>query len=110
MPIVATGVVVDAIAVANGEAVPGAIPPDRALHKPGKRRGKSRIELASIDLGREQAENAGAPSRPVAPVAVRMVRAQPPQDPSSVQKEPCRCLLLLANWKDAFSVESPHIQ
>ena len=32
------------------------------------------------------AENAGAPTRPVAPVAVRMVGAQPLQDPGSVQE------------------------
>ena len=86
MPVVATAIVVDAIAVANGEAVPGAIPPDRVLHEPGKRRGESRIELASINVRREQAENAGAPSRLVAPVSIRMVGAQPPQDPGSVQE------------------------
>jgi hypothetical protein len=86
MPVVATAVVVDAIAVANGEAVPGAIPPDRVLHEPGKRRGESRIELPSFDVRREQTENAGAPSRPIAPVSVRMVGAQPPQDPGSVQE------------------------
>jgi hypothetical protein len=50
MPVVATGVVVDAIAVANVEAVLGAIPPDRALHEPRKRRGKGPIELASVNV------------------------------------------------------------
>ena len=85
MPIVATAVVVDAIAVANGEAVLGAVPPDRVLHEPGKRRGEGRIELASINARDEQTENAGAPSRPIAPVPIRMVGAQPPQDPGSVQ-------------------------
>jgi hypothetical protein len=34
MHVVATGVVVDAIAIANVEAVLGTIPPDRALHEP----------------------------------------------------------------------------
>jgi hypothetical protein len=86
MPIVATGVVVDAIAVANGEAVPGAIPPDRVLHEPRKRRREGRIELASVDVRRQQPENAGAPSRLVTPVAVGMVGAETPQDPSSVQE------------------------
>ena len=86
MPIVATAIVVDAIAVANGEAVPGAIPPDRVLHEPGKRRGESRIKLPSINARGEQTENAGAPSRPVAPLSVRMIGAQPPQDPGSVQE------------------------
>ena len=86
MPVVATGVVVDAIAVANVEAVLGAIPPDRALHESRKRRRERRIELASIDVCREQAENAGTPSRPIAPVPVRMVGAEPPQEPGSVQE------------------------
>ena len=86
MPVVATAVVVDAIAVANGEAVPGAIPPDCTLHEPGERRWESRIELPSINARGEQAENAGAPSRPVAHLSVRMIGAQPPQDPGSVQE------------------------
>ena len=75
MHVVATGVIVDAIAIANVEAVLGAIPPDRNLHEPWKRRRKGRVELASIDVGRDQAENAGAPARPIAPVAIRMVGA-----------------------------------
>jgi hypothetical protein len=70
MPVVATRVVIDAIAVANVEAVLGAVPPDRALHEPRKRRREGRVELASIDLGREQTENASAPSRLVASVPV----------------------------------------
>jgi hypothetical protein len=77
MPVVATGVVVDAIAVANGEAVLGAIPPDRALHEPRKRCREGRIELASIDVRREQAENACAPSRLVALVSGWSARRPP---------------------------------
>ena len=42
MPVVATGVVVDAIAIANGEAVPSAIPPDRVLHGRRDRLGRAR--------------------------------------------------------------------
>jgi len=56
MPVVATGVVVDAIAVANVEALLGAIPPDRALHEPRKRCREGRIELASINARRQQPE------------------------------------------------------
>ena len=86
MRVVATSVVVDAIAIADVEAVLGAIPPDRALHKPRKRRREGWIELASINVRREQPENASAPSRPVAPVSISMVGAQPPQDPGPVQE------------------------
>jgi hypothetical protein len=53
MPVVATGLVIDAIAVANVEAVLGAVPPDRALHEPRKRRWEGRIEFASINIGRK---------------------------------------------------------
>jgi hypothetical protein len=86
MHVVATGVVVDAIAIADLEAILGAILPDRALHEPRKRRREGRVELPSIDMGREDTDDAGAPSRLVTPVAVRMVGAQPPQDPSPVQE------------------------
>ena len=86
MPVRARGVVVDLIAVADGEAGLGAIPPDRALHEPRKRCGERRIELAGVDLGRDQMKNLSAPSRPVAPVPVRMVGAETVQDPGSVQE------------------------
>jgi hypothetical protein len=78
MPVVATAVVVDAIAVANVEAVLGAIPPDRALHEPRKRRWG--IELASIDVRRQEPENAGASSRLVASVSIRVAGAKALQD------------------------------
>ena len=48
--------------------------------------GKAGLNCASINVRGEQTENAGAPSRPVAPVSVRMIGAQPPQDPGSVQE------------------------
>jgi len=86
MRIVATSVIIDAIAIADVEAVLGAVPPDRALHKPRKRRREGRIELTSIDVGREDTEDFCAPSRLVAFGAVRMVGAQPLQDPGSVQE------------------------
>jgi hypothetical protein len=53
MPVVATGVVVDAIAVANVEPVLGAIPPDGVLYEPRKRRREGRVELASADVRRK---------------------------------------------------------
>jgi len=86
MPVVATGVIVDPIAIANVEAVLGAIPPDRALHEPWKRRRKDGIELAGVNVGCKQMENPSAPSRPVAPISVRVVGAQPLQDPGSMQE------------------------
>ena len=73
MPVVAMGVVVDAIAVANVEAVLGAIPPDRALHEPRKRRRGGRIELAGIDICGEQTENVSASAGPVAALAIGML-------------------------------------
>ena len=86
MRVVATSVIIDAIAIADVEAVLGAIPPNRALYEPWKRRWEGRVELPSIDVGREDTDDAGAPSRLVAPVAVRMVGAQAPQNPGSVQE------------------------
>jgi hypothetical protein len=86
MPVLATGVVVNPIAIANVEAVLGAIPPNCTLHEPRKRRREGWIELARVDVGGEQLENPGAPSRPVAPISVRVVGTQPLQDSGSVQE------------------------
>ena len=86
MTVVATGIVVDPIAIADIEAVLGAIPPDRALHEPRKRRREGWIELACVDIGCKQTENLSASSRPVAPISLRVVSRQAPQDPGSVQE------------------------
>lgn len=86
MHVVARGVVVDAIALADVEAILGAIPPDCALHEPRKCRREGWVELSSINLGREQAENSGASSRLIATSSVRVVGTEPPQDPGSVQE------------------------
>src|SRR6476646_10841132 len=72
MPVVATAVVVDAIAVANFQAILGAVAPDRALHEPRKRRRGGRIELAGIDICGEQTENVSASAGPVAAHAIGM--------------------------------------
>ena len=86
MPVVATGVVIDPIAVADGEAGLGAIPPDCTLDEPWKRRRESGIELAGVDVGCEQMENPGATIWPVTPIPVRMVGVQSLQDPRAMQK------------------------
>jgi len=73
-------------AVANVEAILGAIPPDRTLHEPRKALGEGPIELPRVDIGGKQTENVSTPAGPIAPVAVRMGRRKPPQDPGSVQE------------------------
>ena len=85
-PVVATGVVIDAIAVANVEAVLGAVPPNCTLHEPLKCGREGRVELASINARRQEPENAGAASRLIASVPVRVVGAETAQDPGSVQE------------------------
>ena len=86
IPVLARGVVVDLIAVANGEAGFGAIPPDRALHEPRKRRRERWIELAGVDVGGKEMENFSTSSRPVASIPVWVVSSQPVEDPGSVQE------------------------
>ena len=83
MPVAATALVGDPIAVADAKAVLGAVPPDRTLHEPRKRLGESAIELPRIDLGGKQTENVSAPAGPIAPVAVQMASTQPRQNPGS---------------------------
>ena len=86
MRVVARRIVVDTIAIAHIEAIHGAIPPDRALHEPRKRRREGRVELSSINVGRELIYDASAPSRLIATGSVRVVGTKPPQDPGSVQE------------------------
>ena len=86
VPVVASAVVIDPIAVANVETVLGAIPPDRALHEPRKRRRKGRVELSRIDVRRDQVDDLCAAARTVAAVAVGMVGRQPLQNPGAIQE------------------------
>ena len=86
MHVVARGIVVDAIAVADVEAILGAIPPNCALHEPRKRRREGWVELSSINVGRELIYDASAPSRLIATGSVSVVGTKPPQDPGSVQE------------------------
>jgi hypothetical protein len=41
--------IIDAVAVADIETAPGAVPPNRVLDEPGKHRGKRRIEGLGVD-------------------------------------------------------------
>jgi hypothetical protein len=77
--VIARRIVIDAIAVADVEAVVGAILPDRGLHEPGKPCGKSAIELPRVDMDRQGAKDAGAPARLVALSPVTVVSPQPVQ-------------------------------
>jgi hypothetical protein len=76
--IVAPGSIVDAIAVADVQAICGAVAPDRILHKAWKGLGEGRIELAGVDAGGEPSENVSASAGPVAAHAIGMVSAEPP--------------------------------
>jgi hypothetical protein len=86
MAVAAPALVDDPIAVADTEAILGAVAPDRTLHEPRKRLGEGSVELPCVDLGREETEDVSAPAGLIAPVAVRMASIQPPQDPGSVQE------------------------
>ena len=72
MPVLAPMPVIDPVAVADVEALLAAIPPDRELHEPGKDLGKAAVELPSVDLAGDQANDVGAAAWPVAAGAIRM--------------------------------------
>jgi hypothetical protein len=80
VPIVAAGIIVDAIAIANVETVAGAVAPDGVLREAWKGLGESGIELPRVDVAGEQSENVCAATSPVAAFAIGMLSAQPPQD------------------------------
>jgi hypothetical protein len=75
VPIVAAGIIVDAIAIANVETVAGAVAPDCVLHKAWEARWESRIELARIDAGCEHSENVSAAAGPVTALTIGMLGA-----------------------------------
>ena len=78
--------IIDAIAVADVEAAPGAIPPDRVLDEPGKHRGERRIEGAGVNPFGHGFNNVSAAASPVAGRAIGMVGAELAQDAGAVQK------------------------
>src|SRR6266404_1970094 len=84
--IVARLSVIDAIAVADIEAAPGAVPPDRVLNEPRKHRWEHRIEGAGIDPPGHGFNDVSAAAAPVAGRAIGMVGAEPVQDAGAVQK------------------------
>jgi hypothetical protein len=78
--------VIEAVAVANVEALLAAIPPNGELYEPGKYLREGAVELPSIDPLGDQANDVGATARPVTIQAVRMGGFEPVQDTGSVQK------------------------
>ena len=68
------------------EAFAAAFAQNASAHEPRKRGREGWIELASINARRQQPENAGASSRLVASVPVKVVGAQALQDPGPVQE------------------------
>lgn len=68
--LLATTSIIDAIAVANVEAVSRAKPPNRVLNKSRKRRRISGIEGASVDLRGDRPDNVGTTAAGIAAGAV----------------------------------------
>src|SRR6266853_3910588 len=78
--------VIDAIDVANVEAVAGTIPPDCALDEPWKHTRVLRIDHGYVNLLGNHLQEVGASTRAVTPHAVRVVGAEATQDARPVQE------------------------
>jgi hypothetical protein len=78
--------VVDLIAVANVEALLGAVSPDRVLNKPRKGPWKPSVELPGVNVLGDRFDDFGATARPVAREAIGMVGSEPVQDPGPVEE------------------------
>jgi hypothetical protein len=78
--------VIDLIAVANVEALLGAVSPDRVLNKPWKRPWKTAVELPRVDQLGNRLDDFGAAAKPVAGEAVAVVGSEPAQDSGPVQE------------------------
>jgi hypothetical protein len=86
MRVVATGVIVDPIAVADVKAVRGAIPPDRALHEAREDFGEALVELPGIDLGGHLANDADTALGAITGRAIGVLGVKAAQNAGSVQK------------------------
>jgi hypothetical protein len=78
--------VVNLIAVADVEALLGAVPPDRVLNEPRERRWEPAVELPGVDPLGDRFDDVGAAAWPVAGDAIRVVGPEPVQDPGPVQE------------------------
>src|ERR1700737_5260048 len=84
--VLATPSIINPVAVANIEAVLGAVLPDRVLNEPGEGLRKRWIELPGIDPLGYGCNNVGAAAGPVAGSAISVISMKPMQDPGPVQK------------------------
>ena len=78
--------IIDPVAVADVEARLSAVPPDRMLDEPRKRRRKTGIELPGIDPLRHGIYNVGAAASLVAGCTIRMVGLKSAKDAGADQK------------------------
>ena len=78
--------IIDLIAIANVEALLGAISPDRKLNEPGEGPWKATIELPRVDPLGDRFDDVGAAAWPVTREAIEVVGTEPAQDTGSVQK------------------------
>jgi hypothetical protein len=78
--------VINLIAVANVEALLGAVPPDRILNEPWKRPGKTAVELPGVDLLGDRLDDVGAAARPVTREAIGVVGSEPVQNAGPMQE------------------------
>jgi hypothetical protein len=84
--VLATTGIINPVAVADIEAVLGAVLPDRVLNEPGKGLRKRWIELPGIDPLGDGLHNVGAAAGKVASQPVQVVRVKPGQNAGPVQK------------------------
>ena len=86
MSVAAALSIIDLIAVADVEALLGAISPDRKLNEPGEGPWKATIELPGVDPLGDRFDDVGAAAGPVTREAIEVVGTEPAQDAGPVQK------------------------
>ena len=78
--------IIDTIAVAHGQALLRAVPPDRVLHEPGKDLWELPIELPRIDASGDRSYDVSATARLIALLTVGMAGVESVQDAGSVHE------------------------
>jgi hypothetical protein len=82
----ASALIVDSIAIADIEALLGAVPPDGILNEPRKRPWEAAIELPRVDSVRDGFYDLRAAARLITPRPIRVVGVEPVQNAGPVQK------------------------
>ena len=78
--------IINAVAIADIQAAPGAVPPDRVLDEPREDLWEGGVELPGTNVFGDGLNNVGTAARPIATYAVGVIDIEPAQNAGANQK------------------------